>query len=1551
MNLRTVGFRQMRLRKVTAYQCKFVLCASLGFALATASAQEIRKPALGNEAFAKQHIAKFLAERGIGFSSGARFRYHLNPAQMLAQARAQYHRQVQQFSSSSTQVPVWQPAGPAQVITSTYGAVSGRVASIAADPSDATGNTVYIGTASGGVWKSTNAAGNPASATFVPLTDAAFSSLSRTISGPSLSIGAISVQPVAPGATPVLLAGTGDPNDTTASYFGAGILRSTDGGAQWSLISQSSDLSNGANTNFSFTGNGFAGFAWGTVNGNQVVVAAVSQAEQGVEVSAGSTEQSILGIYYSTDQGQTWYMATITDPGGLVQSAETDFTPCAGTVTPLPCGNAVTSIVWNPIRQEFFAAIRFHGYYESPDGQNWTRLQNQPGANLTTAMCPPNQGYSGSPACPIYNGVLAVQPVTGDTFALTTDINNLDQGLWQDVCQLTSGSCASSTLAFTQIGDAALDAGSLNPSQPTLIPQADYDLYLAAVPTEQGGQPDTLLFAGTADIYRCDLGAGCTWRNTTHAQSSDCNSAHVAPAQYAIDTTFGASGLLYFGNDGGLWRSTDDVNQQQPQCSADDASHFQNLNPAFTGSIAEVEDIAPDLSDPQDMMVSLGPLGTAAPLNGSTSWQQVLDGEGDYAAIDPANSQNWYATSEFGIGINFCAAGSSCGVAAFGSPVITSADVGDDGYGQTIPPPWILDPQNSANLILGTCRVWRGPASGGLQTQLSTMLDGDNGPFCDGNAEIRALAASGKASDPSGTPETIYAGMAGLYDGGATVAGHVFAQSVSASATPSSWVDLSNNLNNFNPNGFDISSIYVDPHSAGGQTVYVTVQGFGSIHLYQSTDVGSTWQDLSRGLTDAPANSVVVDPNNANTVYIATDAGVYYTQDVSSCAQQTSECWTPFGTSLPNVPIVQLVAADTSTGPVLLAATYGRGVWQIGLGNVLTTTATVSPTALTFVGQAVGTASAPQQLLVTNTGSASLQISSMSVAGDFTESDTCTGQSIAPGDACLIEVGFAPTLVGAETGLLTIYGNLPGGSQLTVPLNGTGIQGAAVTLTPDALCFQATLIGQITSASCQSSGPPSQSGQTVQSGQAIVIANTGGVTATLTSVSVNGDFALVANTCGNSLAPANSAYDSCTVSVTFTPTSSGNRTGTLTVIDSAGTQTAQLVGTGQSVATDILAPLSLNFASQTMGSASAAQQLTLTNNGDQALQDITVQSSTTDFIAANNCGTALAGHSSCAILITFLPTSIGTESGTLTVSDVIAQGASASPHTQQVSLTGTGTAPAGVVSVAPLSINFGYYAVGLTSPAQTVTVTNNGASAVAGIQDVITGDFATQTASQNPCGATLATGASCNIDVVFSPSEVNRRTGTLTIMGANLRTPFVVPLTGSGAAFTMSVSGSSSQVITGSETATPFQIQVNSVNSSTGPVMLTCAVVPASASCTILPASVTLTGNSSQSATLSFITGQQARTAGIGWKERCLVVALLVPIGFFGDRRRRWGVIAGFILLFLLLPAGCGVSSSSGSGASTGSQGSATSTGQYTLTVTGSMPGLTQSVSTQVTIQ
>ena len=94
-----------------------------------------------------------------------------------------------------------------------------------------------------------------------------------------------------------------------------------------------------------------------------------SQAAEGVLVNAPDTTYSMMGLYYSTDAGVTWQMATIEDGSQVVQGTGARRLP----------GNAATAVVWNPVRQMFYAAVRFHGYYQSVDGMTWTRMTTSRG--------------------------------------------------------------------------------------------------------------------------------------------------------------------------------------------------------------------------------------------------------------------------------------------------------------------------------------------------------------------------------------------------------------------------------------------------------------------------------------------------------------------------------------------------------------------------------------------------------------------------------------------------------------------------------------------------------------------------------------------------------------------------------------------------------------------------------------------------------------------------------------------------------------------------------------------------------------------------------------------------------------------------------------------------------------------------------------------------------------------------------------------------------------------------------------------------------------------
>jgi hypothetical protein len=1201
------------------------------------------------------HAQRFLAARGITSGTGSTMQTTVRPKAMAVRPQ------------STSAADTWQPLGPVGVVSPSYGLVTGRISALALDPADVTGNRLYAGTTGGGVWVSQNAGtSNPANVSFSPLTDQP-GALSGVLDA-SISIGALTVQPRGTG---VILAGTGDPNDSLDSYYGAGILRSTDGGSTWSLVLGTSDQK------YLFTGEGFAGFAWSTVNA-QLVVAAVSQAWEGELVYADWSGRSYQGLYYSTDSGATWSLARIADQSGQDVQGPTD--PFAN-----PDGNAATSVVWNPVRGLFLAAVRFHGYYQSADGAHWTRLTTQPGAGLTTSLCPTRPTKTGSPACPIYRGTLAVNPLTGDTFAWTVDLNNQDQGIWQDVCNASGGGCTNQNVAFSKRWNTAAFETDTWQGAAT-IQNGNYNLALAAVPSSQ----DTILMAGGNDLWKCSLAMGCVWRNTTN--STSCASARVAEYQHALEWNAANPLEIFVGNDSGLWRSTDGINESGPVCSSSDANHFQNLN-AGLGSLAEIESMSAVGVSPYTMVVGLGANGFAGvkSTTGPTpDWPQILDGEGGPVAIDPGNPSNWYVNNAAGVSIHLCSQADPCTAGDFGStPLVTNADVNNDGLTMTAPAPFLVDPADPTQLLIGTCRLWRGPSNGigwTAANAVGPMFDGDRASsYCSGNALVRSMAAMALP----GGGEIVYVGLYGSLNGGATMPGHVLRATMSSSGVWSQWQDLtlrpvSNDVAAMNSFGLDISSLFVDPDDSTGNTIYATIAGVPNSQqsvcvVYGSIDGGAHWFNLRSNLVSAPANSLVIDPLDANTAYLATDVGVYITRNVASCANTPSVCWSPFGSGLPASPVTTLSPAAPGVSPsVLVAGTFGRGVWQIPLATagVQLTTATVSPTSLDFGTQGYGVTSAVMTVTLTNTGGVVLLPTSIRVSGEFNETDNCVGATVNGLTNCVIQVTFRPTKAGARSGKLTIALNIAGGT-ISVDLNGTGGPPPAVTLTPVTINFGQVKVG------------------TTSRALSITAANSSNTDVAITSVNISGPFVLASNSCGTTSFIANS---DCQLMVEFVPTAPGSATGMLTVADGEGTQSVQLTGTGAAPPSDTLSAISLTFPDTVIGRSSAAQTVTLTNSGDVPLTAIAA-TATGPFQIASNCTTQLAARSSCSISVVFSPAQPGTQNGVLTVSDILNAG-------QVVTLTAAGILPppSSVVQIVPAQVNFPTTGVGTASNPVTLTI-------------------------------------------------------------------------------------------------------------------------------------------------------------------------------------------------------------------------------------------------------
>ena len=207
--------------------------------------------------------------------------------------------------------------------------------------------------------------------------------------------------------------------------------------------------------------------------------------------------------------------------------------------------------------------------------------------------------------------------------------------------------------------------------------------------------------------------------------------------------------------------------------------------------------------------------------------------------------------------------------------------------------------------------------------------------------------------------------------------------------------------------------------------------------------------------------------------------------------------------------------------------------------------ATLAPGALAF-STVAGTSSAAQALTSTNTGSAALAIGSISLAGSnpalFTQATTC-GATLTAAASCTISVTFQPGAPGSFTATLSVTDNAATSPQTAI-LTGTARPAPApqAALTPGSASF-AAVVG------------------TTSPAQIFTLTNAGYAVLPLTSVSITGSaFALTANNCGTSLA----ASASCTLGVAFTPAVVGTVTGTLTVVDSTGTQASALTGLGSS---------------------------------------------------------------------------------------------------------------------------------------------------------------------------------------------------------------------------------------------------------------------------------------------------------------------------------------------------------------------------------------------------
>jgi hypothetical protein len=200
----------------------------------------------------------------------------------------------------------------------------------------------------------------------------------------------------------------------------------------------------------------------------------------------------------------------------------------------------------------------------------------------------------------------------------------------------------------------------------------------------------------------------------------------------------------------------------------------------------------------------------------------------------------------------------------------------------------------------------------------------------------------------------------------------------------------------------------------------------------------------------------------------------------------------------------------------------------------------LSPTSLNFKKVAIGHTSSPQTVTLTNTGTATLNISSVTASGDYQISSNTCGPTVAAGANCAVGVTFTPTKKGKRTGLLSFTDDAPGSPQ-TVSLTGVG---QSITVSPTSLNFGTVAVGNTSSP------------------QAVTVTNVSTATVTFTGFvfagGASGDYLISANTCGATIA----AGASCSVSVEFKPTTLGTRNAKLNVKNNGGGSPSSVNVTG-----------------------------------------------------------------------------------------------------------------------------------------------------------------------------------------------------------------------------------------------------------------------------------------------------------------------------------------------------------------------------------------------------
>jgi Abnormal spindle-like microcephaly-assoc'd, ASPM-SPD-2-Hydin len=458
-----------------------------------------------------------------------------------------------------------------------------------------------------------------------------------------------------------------------------------------------------------------------------------------------------------------------------------------------------------------------------------------------------------------------------------------------------------------------------------------------------------------------------------------------------------------------------------------------------------------------------------------------------------------------------------------------------------------------------------------------------------------------------------------------------------------------------------------------------------------------------------------------------------------------------------------LTLVNNSATPSVSVALSGTGT----AGQTLQLSA--SPTSLSFGSVAAGT-STTKTVTLTNTGTGSLSLSNDSVTGSgFTVSGMVMPMTLSAGQSTSFNVAFAPNVSGSFSGAVSVVSNAAN-SPATIALSGSGVQ-SQISISPASVSFGSLNTGQTNN-------------------QTVTISNSGTASLTITSASVSGTGF---SDTGIALPLTIPAGSSSALTVRFAPTTTGNFSGTLTLVNNSATPSVSVALSGTGTAAQTLqlsaSPASLSFGSVAAGtSTTKTVSLTNTGTGSVSLSNDSVTGSGFTVNGMSMPMTLSAGQST-SFNVAFAPAAGGNFSGAVSVTS----NATNSPTT--IALSGTGVQSQ--ISVTPASVSFGNVTTGVTNT-QTVTISNPGSASLTISGAALSGTGFGDSGLSTPL--TIAAGGTSTFTVSFAPTTAGAVTGSLTLVNNSTTPSATLALSGTGVAQTLQVAASPTSLSFGSLT-------------------------------------------------------------------------------------------------------------------------------------------------------